>query len=211
MIRAVCLAGLPDIEKGDLFVIPVLTTDRLPLTALIMALTRAEKAVQLQELKDKMGQSQSVVFAHYIGLTVRDVSELRRKLKNVKSEMKVAKKTLMQLATKETGLGEISEEALDGPVACIFSFADPLTGAQVAFAFAKDHPQVELIGGFFEGKTLSKEEAIAFAKIPGRQQLLTILASMLRTPLQNFASICSAPLQQFARSVDEIAKKKTVS
>lgn len=176
-----------------------------------MAVSRAEKAVQLQELKDKMGTSTSVLFVHYIGLTVADVSSLRRKLRDSKAEMKVAKKTLMRIAAKEAGLPDVADDTLDGPVACIFSFDDPLTGAQVAFAFAKDHPQVKLIGGIFEGKILSKEEAITFAKIPGRQQLLTMFAIMVRSPLQNFASMCGSPLQQFARSLNEVAKKKTSS
>ena len=176
-----------------------------------MAVTRAEKVVLLQELTDKLKQSSSVMFAHYIGMNVTDVSELRRKLKESKAEMKVAKKTLMRLATKDAGLPEVHEDTLDGPVACIFSFDDPLTGAQVAFAFAKTHPQVKLIGGIFEGKVMSADQALAFAKIPGRKQLLAIFMCMLRTPLQQFASLCGSPLQQFARSVDELAKQKAAS
>ncbi len=173
-----------------------------------MAVTRAQKATQLKELTDNLQKSKSLMFAHYIGMTVADVSDLRRKLRSAKAEMKVAKKTLMHIAAKNAGLPEMEEKLLDGPVACIFSFDDPLTGAQVAFAFAKDHPQVSLIGGIFEGKILSKEEAIAFAKIPGRQQLLGMFASMLRSPLQSFAALSATPLQQFARSISELAKKK---
>lgn len=162
-----------------------------------MALTKAQKTEQLQELKEKMQKSTSVMFAHYIGLTVRDVSDLRDKLRAADSEMKVAKKTLMQIAAKELKLPEIPESAMDGAVACIFSFVDPLTGAQIAFKFAKDHPQVELIGGIFEGKLISKEEAVAIAKIPSKLQLLGM-----------FASMCNSPLSSFARALSEIAKQK---
>jgi len=162
-----------------------------------MALTKAEKAVQLAELKDKMSSSQSIIFAHYIGMTVSDVSALRAKLKQGKSEMKVAKKTLMQIAAKELNIPEVSDDALDGPVACIFSYEDPLSGAQIAFKFSKDHPQVELIGGVFEGKVLSKEEAVRLAKIPSKQQLLGMFAAMINSPLSSFA-----------RGLSEIAKQK---
>lgn len=162
-----------------------------------MALTKAQKTAQLTELKDMMKKAQSVIFAHYIGLTVSDVSNLRAKLKQSKSEMKVAKKTLMQIAAKETGLPEISDEAIDGPVACIFSYEDPLSGAQIAFKFAKDHTQVELIGGVFEGKLLTKEEAVRLAKIPSKIQLLGM-----------FAAMCNGPLSSFARALSEIAKQK---
>ncbi len=173
-----------------------------------MAVTKVQKAELLEELKKKLKECSSVMFAHYIGMKVADVSELRRTLKGAKAEMKVGKKTLMQIATKECNLPALSDEMLSGPVACIFSFDDPLTGAQIAFKFAKDHPQVELIGGIFEGKLMSKDEASAFAKIPSRVVLLTMFAGMIRSPLQNFASICSSPLQSFARGLSEMAKKK---
>ena len=162
-----------------------------------MALTKAQKTEQLQELKDKMSKAQSIIFAHYIGMTVGDVSDLRNKLRETKAEMKVAKKTLMRIAAKELNLPEVTDESLDGPVACIFSFDDPLSGAQVAFKFSKDHPQVELIGGIFEGKVMTKEEAVRLAKIPGKQQLLGMFAAMINSPLVSFAI-----------GLNEIAKKK---
>ena len=172
-----------------------------------MALTRAQKATQLQELKDKMSKASSIMFAHYTGMNVANVSALREKLRQGKAEMKVAKKTLMRIAAKELGLPEVSDEALDGPVACIFSFEDPLTGAQIAQKYAKDHPQVALIGGMYDGKLLSKQEAVAMAKMPSRDVLLGMFMSMLRSPLQQFASMCNAPLTGFARIADELAKK----
>ncbi|OIO54587.1 50S ribosomal protein L10 [Candidatus Peregrinibacteria bacterium CG1_02_54_53] len=172
-----------------------------------MAVTRAQKEAQLTELKEKMSKAQSTMFAQYIGLTVSEVGELRQMLKEADAEMKVAKKTLMRIATKDSDLPEISEKGLEGPVACIFSFADPLSGAQVAFKFAKDHKQVQLIGGIFDGKLLSKEEAMEMAKMPDRQQLLAIFAMMLRSPLVSFASACSSPLTGMARGLSELAKK----
>lgn len=162
-----------------------------------MALTKDQKTAQLNELKDKMQKSQSVMFAHYIGMNVADVSDLRAQLKKSDAEMKVAKKTLMQIAAKDLNLPELEDKLLDGAVACIFSFSDPLTGAQVAFKFGKTHPQVELIGGIFEGKLMSKEEAIRLAKIPGKQQLLGMFAAMLNSPLSSFA-----------RGLSELAKQK---
>ena len=142
-----------------------------------------------------------------MGMTVGDVSELRRKLKEGKAEMKVAKKTLMRIAAKDLGLPEVTDDSLDGAVACIFSFDDPLSGAQVAFTFAKDHPQVELIGGIFEGKILSKGDAVAMAKMPSRQILLATFMRMIRSPLYSFASMCNSPLTGFARIVGELAAK----
>ena len=114
-----------------------------------MTLTRDEKQAQVQDLTDKMQRASSVIFTHYIGLNVASVSNLRRQLKDRNAELRVAKKTLMDLAMKNAKLPAPDESLLDGPIGCIFSFADPLSGAQVAFKFGKDHTQVELVGRIF--------------------------------------------------------------
>lgn len=173
-----------------------------------MALTRDQKSAQLADLKDKLKSAQSVIFANYIGLTVSEVSELRRKLRAAGAEMKVAKKTLMRIAATEQGLPMPEENVLTGPVACIFSDKDPISGAQVAHDFAKTHKQVAFLGGFFEGKLLSQADAMTLATIPSRQILLATFAGMLQAPLRGFASIINAPLSGFARALSEKAKKQ---
>jgi len=174
-----------------------------------MALTREQKEAQVKELTEKMSGASSVILAHYIGLSVAEISELRNQLKESEAEMKVAKKTLMKLATEQAGLPDISTETLEGPVSLIFSFGDPLSGAQIAFKYSKDHKQVELIGGVYDGKLLSKEEAVELAKMPNRDELLTIFARMIRSPLVSFASMCGSPLTGFARALSELAEKKS--
>ncbi len=176
-----------------------------------MALTRSQKEEQLAALKEKMQQAQSVMFAHYIGLSVSDVGELRAKLREKNAEMKVGKKTLIRMAMKELNLPEPGEKDLDGPVACIFSYEDPSSGASVAYAYAKGHEQVKLIGGVFEGKLLSAAEATTFASLPSREVLLATFAMMLRSPLTSFASMASSPLSGFARAMSQLAEKGGVS
>ena len=172
-----------------------------------MAVSRDQKKVLLQELKDKLKSAQSVVFTNYIGLKVSEVSELRRKLRAAGAEMKVGKKTLMMIAAKEQGFPVPEDASLPGPVACIFSMTDPIVGPQVAHAFSKEHKQVQFLGGFFEGKLLSKQDAMTLATIPGRQVLLATFAGMLQSPLRSFMSICNNPLLGFARALSEKAKK----
>jgi large subunit ribosomal protein L10 len=174
-----------------------------------MALTRAQKATQLHELQEYFSRSSSIIFAHYIGLTVKEITALRRRLREAGAHMRVAKKTLLRIAAKNASLPEIPEEDLTGPVACIFSREDPISGAHIAFAFGKDHSEVSLIGGIFDGKLLSKEQALVFAKMPGKQQLLAIFATMLRSPLQQFAAICSSPLGGFVRALAALSKQKS--
>ncbi|MDP7476971.1 MAG: 50S ribosomal protein L10 [Candidatus Peribacteraceae bacterium] len=176
-----------------------------------MALTKDQKIAQVKELSDKLKDAESVMFSHYIGLSVADVSDLRNQLRENKAEMKVAKKTLMKLAFKEAGYPDIEAKEIDGAVACIFSYEDPLSGAQTAFKFSKKHDHVELVGGVYDGKLLTKEEATELAKMPGRQELLGMFASMLVSPLSSFASICANPLSGFARALDQMAEKGEVA
>ncbi len=172
-----------------------------------MSLTKDQKRLQLEELKDKLGTASSVIYTQYIGMTVGEIGELRRKLKKAGAEMKVAKKTLMRIAAEEKNLPVMEDAHMIGPVACIFSYQDPTAGAQAAYAFSKDHQQVKFLGGLFEGKLLSKQDAMALATIPSRQVLLGTFAGMIRSPLQKFASICNSPLGGFARALKALGEK----
>ncbi len=173
-----------------------------------MALTRAKKATQLTELTKKMQDAQSVIFSQYLGLTVAEVSAFRSKLREQKAEMKVAKKTLLSLAAKQAGLPEVNDAELEGGIAAIFSFGDPLAGAQVAKDFGKSAQFVKIMGGFYAGKFLNKSAALALASIPNRQVLLGTFAGMIQSPMRSFMSICNSPLTSFARALSERAKQK---
>lgn len=174
-----------------------------------MALNRKQKEAQLSDLKDKFQKATSIVFTQYIGMTVADVSALRKDLKAAGAEMKVGKKSLMAMAAKELSMPELSDSMMQGAIACIFSYSDPVTGPKTALAFAKTHPQVSFMGGVFEGKALSAADAKALASIPSREVLLATFAGMLQSPLRSFGSMLNSPLSSFARATAELAKKKT--
>ena len=173
-----------------------------------MALSRDQKEAQVKELVDHMKKSSSVIFTNYLGLTVADITKLRSNLKKENALMQVAKKTLIRLAAKEAGAPEVTDEMLQGDIACIFSQGEPNAGPAQAVAFAKDHPHVKLVGGIFSGKILTAKEANEFAKIPGKQQLLGMFMMMCNAPLSQFANAIGSPLTGFARALSEVAKKK---
>lgn len=169
-----------------------------------MALTREQKAAQLQTFKDALSKAKSVVFLHYSGTTVDAISQLRTKLVEKRAKMQVGKKTLFRLAAKETGLPEVPEAALEGPVAFVFNFEDEVSGAKVALEFGKVSEKVKIIGGIFGGRLLTREQALELGRMLGREELLAQFACMLRMPLQQFAGMCQSPLSGFARSLEEL-------
>lgn len=172
-----------------------------------MAITRTQKAQLTKDLTEKWKKASAVLFAQYSGLSVANISRLRCQLKQADAEMKVAKKTLLRLAAASLKHPFPEETDLPGPIACIFNYADPLSGARIAFAFGKDHPQVRLVGAIFEGNVLSGPAAVSLAQIPPRLTLLASFANLCRAPLQQCASVCSSPLQSFAIALQEHAKK----
>jgi len=176
-----------------------------------MALTRTQKEDQVKVLTDKMKNASSVIFTHYLGLTVADITTLRSNLRKEEAEMQVAKKSLIQLAAKNANVPEIEDSAIPGGVACIFSFKEPTSGASITHKFGKDHPQIKLVGGIFDGKILSAAEAASMATIPSKLQLIGMFMSMCNAPLTQFASAISSPLTGFARALSEVAKQKQAS
>lgn len=172
-----------------------------------MALNRTEKAQLTQNLTEKWKQASSILFTHYIGLSVANISRLRCQLKMVDAEMKVAKKTLLRLAAANLKHPFPEERDLPGPVACIFNYADPLSGARIAFAFGKEHPQVQLIGAIFEGNIFAGPAAISLAQIPPRPTLLKTFAGLCQAPLQHFTTVCNSPLQSFTIALQERSKQ----
>lgn len=176
-----------------------------------MALTRAQKAAQLTDFKDALKKAKSVIFMHYSGMNVDSISQLRTKLTERKAKMRVGKKTLFRIAAKESGLPEVPETALEGPVGFVFSEEDEVSGPKVALEFGKVSEKVKIIGGILAGKLLTREEALELGRMLGREELLAKFACMLRAPLQQFAALASTPLRSFAYGMKQVAEKKAIS
>ena len=143
-----------------------------------------EKAKVVSEIKEKFDNAKSVVLFDYRGLTVSEVTELRKSLRESNSDYKVYKNTLTKRAT--TGLN--LDEYLEGPTAISFS-EDEIAPIKILSDFAKDHEALELKVGIVEGKVATKEELASYAAIPSREGLLTMLAGGLIGVVRDL-SIC---------------------
>ncbi len=153
-----------------------------------MAITRQKKEDILKELTDKFGRSKSTVFAANLGLDVASVSELRNDLRKGDAEMKVAKKTLISLAAKDT-VGELDQSIMEGPVVATFSYEDPLSGIQILYKFSKKNENIKLLGGVVDGKVVGPDVIQQYAKLPSREELLAKLIGSMNAPLSGFVGI----------------------
>lgn len=153
-----------------------------------MAKTKAQKAAQLEELVRAAKDSQSVVFVNFDRLPVGQETQLRSSLTKEGIDYKVVKKTLLQKAFGESSIaGELPE--LEGMVAIAYG-DDLIAPAREVYAFQKEHDeQMQIVGGVFEGKYMSKAEMMDIAQIPDMKVLYAQLLAMLNAPIQGLASV----------------------
>lgn len=144
----------------------------------------SQKKNIVNEISDKIKNSTSVLVFTYQGLTVSELAELRRELKNSNSEVKVYKNTLAKRAFQDCKID--NEEFWEGPNAILFG-GDLLEPIKVLSKFAKGRDNIEIRTGYADGKILSSDEIKAYASIPSREGLLTMFAGGLMQTAKMFA------------------------
>ena len=154
----------------------------------------SKKAV-VAGLVERLQAAQAGVIADYRGLTVAQDTELRTKLREAGVEYTIVKNTLLNFAAKEVGLEEL-EPVLHGPTALATSDSDLVASAKVLVDFAKSNEQLEIKGGFVEGKVISVDEVKVYANIPSKEVLISKMMGSLQAPVGNLV-----------RALDAIAKK----
>jgi|SRR3989344_623683 len=161
-------------------------------------LSKTKKAEILKDLKDKVAKQKAMVFVDFTGLKVKDISKLRKELKKNQNEMKVAKKTLVNLALKDKNL-EIAKDKLPGEVALIFGYNDEISPARIVYQFSKTNPALKILGGFMENKFREIEEIMALAQLPGREELLARLVGSIASPMSGMLNVLQGNIKGLIR------------
>jgi large subunit ribosomal protein L10 len=147
---------------------------------------REEKVALVNEIAEKLQNSVSTIVTDYRGLTVAEVTELRKRLRDAGIEFRVLKNTMTRRAADQVNLSGINE-FLVGPSAIAFSTEDVVAPAKILNDFAREHKALELKAGIVEGKVIGQAEVTALAELPSRDGLLSMLLSVLQAPMRNFA------------------------
>jgi len=159
-----------------------------------MPLTKAQKQKILDELKEKIAKQKVMIFADFTGLKVKDLSNLRKKIKAADGEIKVAKKTLLGLAAKSAGL-EFEAKKIKGEIALVFGYKDEISLAKIIYQFASANPNLKILGGFLENQFREAQDFITLAQLPTKEELLARLARGVSAPISNFINVLQAPLE----------------
>ena len=166
---------------------------------------RAQKEKVVEELGQIFESSGVVVVAHYEGLTVAEMQDLRAQMREAGGSVRVAKNRLAKIAVEGTPC-ESMKDLLTGMTVLAYS-EDPVTAAKVAVAFAKDNDKLEILGGSMGEEALDPSGVKAVAAMPSREELLASIAACLGSPASDLASAIGAPASNIASILSTIEER----
>jgi large subunit ribosomal protein L10 len=168
-----------------------------------MPLNKTQKKKIIDDLKEKIEKQKIFFFVNLKGLKVKDLFNLKKKLKKVDSQLKVSKKTLLKLALKEKGV-ELDIKKLEGEIASVFGFKDEILPAKTTYQFSLENKNLKILGGYFEGKFLGAEEMIMLAQLPTKDELLGRLVGSIFAPVSNFVYVLNANIKGLIQVLKQI-------
>lgn len=163
---------------------------------------RADKVATVEEIRNTFHSAKATLLTEYRGLTVKEMTNLRRKLREAGGEYHVVKNTLFRRAIGDALTPEL-EALLVGPTAIAVAYEDPVATAKVVLDFLRElrKPEVAIKGGYLEGRVLEPEEVIALSKIPPRPIVLGQVVGTLQGPLTGFVGTFHGILSEFVRTL----------
>jgi large subunit ribosomal protein L10 len=148
--------------------------------------TEAKKQV-IAELVEKIKKAESIVLVDYKGIKVNEETELRKQMRESGAEYIVAKNRLFKIALKEAGVEDSFDDALEGTTSFAFGYEDAVAPAKVAYEFGKSKKIFNIKAGCLAGKRVDASEVEALAKLPSREQLLSMVLNGMLGPIRKLA------------------------
>ena len=167
----------------------------------------AQNVEMLDAIKTDLADVTAMWIVDYRGLTVKEVQDLRVKIREAGAIIKVYKNTLMRIGLKDADLPNL-DEYLEGPSAFVFAHDDPVASAKVIKDFAAGNDKLEIKGGMMDGAAVDQAQVIAIASLPSREELIAKLLGTISNPLVGIVRVLNGPMEAFARCVSQIEEQK---
>ncbi|MCI1274338.1 MAG: 50S ribosomal protein L10 [Clostridiaceae bacterium] len=169
--------------------------------------TKAFKSEKIDEIKSKVEKAQVAILTEYKGLTVEDITNLRREIQKDGGDYMVTKNTLAKIAIKDTPY-EILADSLKGPIAIAFGFEDQVGPAKAIAKFMKETKKGTILGGAMDGKMLSTAEVEAISKLPSKDELIAKMLGSINSPATGIVGSINAVMSQLTRTMAAVRDSK---
>ena len=168
------------------------------------------KIAAVTEIKERLGGVSSLVLADYRGLSVKEMQDLRRRLRESGCEITIYKNRLSKIALADLEISEL-DEYLVGPTAFVLSDEDPASLAKTLMDFAKEHEALEVKVAYIDAAVMSADEVRTLATLPAREELIAKLLGTMQNPMAGLVRVANGPASAFVRILGAIKDQKTAA
>jgi large subunit ribosomal protein L10 len=171
--------------------------------------TLAQKQERVIELKDQLSRTKLAMVSDFRGLTVKEMTTLRRRLQDAGGDYTVAKNTLVRRALQETEGMPAIDNYLGGPTALVLGFNDPVTPVKTILEYFKEtKKELEIRGGIVEGRVVSTQQLQQIATLPSREEMVAKLMGSMQSPAQGVVITLSGVARNLVYVLESIRKQK---
>ncbi len=169
--------------------------------------TKAFKEDKVALIKEKIDKAQVAIVTEYKGMTVEEITKLRRALQKDGGDYMVTKNTLAKIAIKGTPY-EVLAEKLQGPIAIAFGFEDQVAPAKALSQFIKETKKGEIIAAAMDGRLMSADEAKALATLPSKEEIYAKMLGCINSPASGIANSVNAVMSSLVRAIAAVRDQK---
>lgn len=168
---------------------------------------RPEKQEKVKKIKEKVDSAKVIVLTDYQGMSVKQITELRRKLDKDKAEYKVLKNTMVSLSLPE-GMADL-KGSLKGPMAVLFGYEDVILPLKTLAKFASDEEKPKILMGVVEGQICASDKIVELSKLPSKEELIAKLVSQFQAPLYGLVNVLSGNIRKLVYALNAVKEKKS--
>lgn len=174
----------------------------------VVRASHGEKAETVAAIHQRLKSAKMAIVTEYRGLTVAQMTRLRREIREASGEYQVIKNTLVHRALKDTAFGDL-EKLLEGPNGWVFAYDDPVLLSKALIKFADDNDKLSIKGGVYEGRFMDTAGVKVLSQMPSKPELQAKVLAMINAPATQLARLIQEPGARVVRLLESLRKTKS--